>query len=270
MFSKCILATVLLLEVCWAIPHGLEPRITDGVNANRGEFPYQVSIEWGIPPITKYSHSCGGSILDERHVLTAGHCVMKVGKSRVVAGKYELNKVESSQQVVNVAKSIVHSGYKGGVAQHDIAILVLATPLKLNNLVQPIKLPVQGQKQSGEAVLSGWGSTSKTVVPHLPTILQKAVVPILDNAECLKELTSAPTVGQQPELFSTQVCSGTANKEVSACSGDSGGPLAQKVGDNSVQVGIVSWGMMPCGSSHMPSVYTRVASYVDWIHQNMH
>ncbi|KOC66381.1 Trypsin-1 [Habropoda laboriosa] len=270
MFSKSIVALLLVAQVCWAVPHGFEPRITDGVNANRGEFPYQVSIEWGIPPLTKYSHSCGGSILDAKHILTAGHCVMKVGKSRVVAGKYELNKEESTQQVVNVAKSIVHSGYKGGVAQHDIAILVLAQPLKLNSAVQPIKLPTQGQKQTGQAVLSGWGSTSKSTVPHLPTVLQKAVVPILNNAECLKELTSESVVGQKPELFDTQVCSGTAGKEVSACSGDSGGPLAQKVGGSSVQVGIVSWGMMPCGASHMPSVYTRVSSYINWIHQNIH
>ncbi|XP_017891817.1 trypsin-1 [Ceratina calcarata] len=269
MFTKCILASVLVLQVCWAVPYNLTPRITDGVDAARGEFPYQVSIQWGIPPITQYSHSCGGSILNEHWILTAGHCVMKVGKSRVVAGKYLLNKSESQEQLVEVDKSIVHSGYKGGVAQHDIALLHLKTPLKLNNLVKPIKLPTQGQKQTGEAILSGWGSTSKGVLPSLPNTLQKAVVPIEDNAQCLEELKSASSIGQQPEIFDTQVCSGSAGKEISACSGDSGGPLAQGSGDNAVQVGIVSWGMMPCGVSKMPSVYTRVASYVDWIHEHM-
>lgn len=102
---------ICCLTACLANP--LESRITDGVAAARGEFPYQVSVQWGIPPLTQYSHSCGGSILNERYILTAGHCVMKFGKSRVVAGKYELNKDESSQQVVDVAKGIVHKGYKG-------------------------------------------------------------------------------------------------------------------------------------------------------------
>ncbi|XP_076227354.1 transmembrane protease serine 9 [Nomia melanderi] len=264
MFTKCALASLFLLQVCWAVPYDLNPRITDGIDAKPGEFPYQVSIEWGIPPLKPYAHACGGSILNEKYILTAGHCVLKVGKLRVVAGRYYLNKAESSQQVINVVKSVVHSGYKGGVAQHDIALLKLESPLKLNKLVAPVKLPKQGEKQVGEAVLSGWGSVSKKIVPVLPTVLQKAYVPILDNAECYKELTSQPAVGQQPELFDTQVCSGAAGKEVSACSGDSGGPLAQ----NGVQVGIVSWGMMPCGVSHMPSVYTRVASYVDWIHEH--
>ncbi|XP_068980998.1 transmembrane protease serine 9-like [Bombus flavifrons] len=269
MFIKSILAAVLLLQVCWAVPTNLQPRITDGVPAARGEFKYQVSIQWAVPPLTQYSHSCGGSILNEKYILTAGHCVMKVGKTRVVAGKYELNKAESSQQVVEVARGIVHSGYKGGVAQHDIALLELATPLKLNDLVQPITLPKQGEKQTGQAVLSGWGSVSKTSRPSLPNVLQKAVVPILDNNDCYKQLSSGSVIGQKPELFDTQVCTGIAGKEVSACSGDSGGPLAQKVNGKSVQVGIVSWGVIPCGSSHMPSVYTRVASYVDWIHSHM-
>ncbi|XP_076377357.1 trypsin-1 [Megalopta genalis] len=269
MLTKCLLAFIFAFQACWAVPTGLNPRITDGVDAAPGEFPYQVSIEWGIPSLKPYSHACGGSILNENYVLTAGHCILKVGKLRVVAGKFYLNKAEDSNQVVNVAKATVHSGYKGGVAQHDIALLKLETPLKLNKLVAPIKLPAQGQKQTGQAVLSGWGSVSKSTKLQLPNLLQKANVPILGNDECYKELTSQPTSGEQPELFETQVCSGTADKEVSACSGDSGGPLAQGKGAEAVQVGIVSWGMMPCGVSHMPSVYTRVASYVSWINEHM-
>ncbi|XP_076632942.1 trypsin-1-like [Colletes latitarsis] len=269
MFTKCLLVAAVALQVCSAIPYGLSPRITDGVDAAPGEFPYQVSIEWGVPPLTQFSHVCGGSILNERFVLTAGHCVLKLGKLRVVAGRYYLNRAEQTDQIINVVRTTVHSGYTGGVAQHDIALLKLESPLSFNKFVGRVLLPTQGQRQVGQAVLSGWGSISKKIIPVLPTVLQKAVVPILDNEECYRLLTSQPVVGQQPQLYDTQVCSGLAGKEVSACSGDSGGPLAQLSGSNAVQVGIVSWGMMPCGSSHMPSVYTRVASYVDWIHQHM-
>lgn len=90
--------------------------------------------------------------------------------------------------------------------------------MKLNDLVQPITLPKQGEKQTGQAVLSGWGSVSKTSKPSLPNVLQKAVVPILDNNDCYKQLTSGSVIGQKPELYDTQVCSGIAGKEVSACS----------------------------------------------------
>ncbi|XP_034178570.2 trypsin-1-like [Osmia lignaria lignaria] len=267
MLAKCALAAIFVLQVCWAIPYDLTPRITDGEDATPGEFPYQVSIQWGIPQIIKHSHFCGGSILNEWYILTAGHCIQKIGELRVIAGKYYLQKNENTEQTINVAKTIVHAGYPGGVAQHDIALLKLEKPLKFNSNVKPIHLPAQGQNQGGQAILSGWGSTQKSIRPTvLPNKLQKAVVPILSNEECLKELKSKPIVGKQPELFSTQVCSGTSGKEVSACSGDSGGPLAQGNGAEAVQVGIASWVMMPCGSTRMPSVYTRVASYVDWIY----
>lgn len=59
-------------------------------------------------------------------------------------------------------------------------------------------------------------------------------------------------------------------RSVCPLQGDSGGPLAQvNENDEPVIVGIVSWGMYPCGSVGAPSVYTRVSSFVDWINKKM-
>lgn len=30
-------------------------------------------------------------------------------------------------------------------------------------------------------------------------------------------------------------------------------------------VGIVSWGLFPCGRKNAPSVYTRVSAFITWI-----
>ncbi|XP_015176246.1 PREDICTED: transmembrane protease serine 9-like [Polistes dominula] len=267
MLFQFLLATCLVIQACWATP--LTPRITGGNDATPGQFPYQVSVQWGIPPFVQYRHVCGGSLITDNYVLTAGHCVLKIGKLKVAVGKHYLATVENTEQDVEVSQTIVHSGYKGGVAQHDIALLKLKTPLTLNKRVAPLELPVQDQVQTGYVVLSGWGSVSRSILPVLPKVLQTATLPLLENDECLAQLQSVKSIGKKPQLFPTQVCTGAGEKSnLSACSGDSGGPLVQYIDSKPVQVGIVSWGILPCGHG-MPSVYTRVASYADWINKHV-
>jgi len=99
--------------VSLAVPFGLQPRITDGEEATPGEFPYQVSVRWGSSPFIPFNHICGGSIIHERFILTAGHCVMKIGKLKVFAGKHRLLEDESTQQEIDVVKAHVHENYPG-------------------------------------------------------------------------------------------------------------------------------------------------------------
>ncbi|XP_011693696.1 PREDICTED: transmembrane protease serine 9-like [Wasmannia auropunctata] len=262
MLIRCLLATVLVFQACLAVPFGLKPRITDGEDAIPGEFPYQVSVHWGFPPFIRFNHACGGSIINERFILTAGHCVMKFGKLKVFAGKHSLLDREPTVQEIDVVKTIVHENYPGGVAPYDIALLKLKTPLTFNERVSPVNLPQQDEVITGNAVLSGWGSTSKKLLPVLPKVLQKVTVPLLDHETCQEKFTKGPDA---PKVYDSQICT-EAVGEVSACSGDSGGPLVKFVNKNyPVQVGIVSWGVYPCGVNKMPSVYTRVAFYINWI-----
>jgi len=51
----------------------IDPRIVGGELAGHGEFPYQVSIQ--RYSINSWSHTCGGSIINETAILTAAHCL---------------------------------------------------------------------------------------------------------------------------------------------------------------------------------------------------
>ncbi|XP_018407008.1 PREDICTED: transmembrane protease serine 9-like [Cyphomyrmex costatus] len=259
MLIRCFLVTVLIFQVCLAVPFGLKPRITDGEDATPGEFPYQVSLLWSLPPIIPFQHICGGSIVHESFILTAGHCVTD-GKLKIMVGKHYLDKYEQTQQEVDVVKTYVNENYPGGIAPYDIALLKLKTPLTFNKWISPVKLPEQDAVQIGNAVLTGWGSVSKTWFPRLAVVLQKVTVPLLDSKSCQDKFSNI----DEAQVFDSQICT-AAIEEISACSGDSGGPLVQFENNVPTLVGITSWGIYPCGTSHMPSVYTRVASYTTWI-----
>ncbi|KAF7995851.1 hypothetical protein HCN44_006958 [Aphidius gifuensis] len=240
-------------------------KIVGGSEAVKNNYPHQVSLQWGTPPLTQVSHFCGGSIISERWILTAGHCVLAVpdyGSFIVKAGKHVLNEQENEEQSIEVEASFIHESYSGGVAPYDVAILKLKVSLVINQWVSPIKLPKQGILHNGDAVLTGWGS----IVPSgttLPSNLQTAVFPIIDLDTCRSSLEQI--VGPSP-LHETNICTGPLTGGYSACSGDSGGPLISRQPQQDDEIiGIVSWGIIPCGTLGAPSVFTRVSAFVEWI-----
>ena len=58
-----------------------------------------------------------------------------------------------------------------------------------------------------------------------------------------------------------------------ACGGDSGGPLTisryRNLDEYWTQIGIVSWGLISCGTEGVPGVYTNVRRYLSWILDNI-
>ncbi|XP_058452072.1 trypsin-1-like [Malaya genurostris] len=238
-------------------------RVVGGVNALPNEFPSIISLQRLI--LTASAHICGGTILNARWAMTAGHCITESPENArfaIWAGAHDITVAETNRQVINVDESIVHPDYLGGVNPSDVAVLRLASALELNEFVQPALLPAQDDLATpGPATLAGWGSTSTGSVPSMPAILQKVQKPIISYDAC-EEANGGP--GNTP-LGPTNVCTGPLTGGISACSGDSGGPLFLIDGGVQTQVGIVSWGWIPCGSVGRPSVYVGVASYRSWI-----
>ncbi|XP_043794770.1 trypsin-1-like [Apis laboriosa] len=269
MSLKLIIYITFLVAIASAKPYRgfriplLETRIVGGNEARQGQYPWQVSLQWGWLSAT--SHFCGGSILSDRWIITAGHCARAIpsyGDFIVKAGKHDLKVVESTEQSIAVKSIFVHNKYTGNVAPYDIALLKLKKPLKLGGAVQAINLPSMPSNTTGNATLTGWGSISRTNTPLMPSKLQTVDLPLINLNTCkqaIEELT-----GPSP-LHETNICTGPLTGGFSACNGDSGGPLALNATGRAELIGIVSWGIFPCGTVGAPSVYTNISSFVTWI-----
>nr|XP_033334269.1 trypsin-like [Megalopta genalis] len=245
-------------------------RIVGGKDAEKGLHPWQMSVHWGdrskkIQP----RHVCGGSLLTAGWVLTAGHCVTLApskGEYLILGGKYKLGVPEDTEQSRLVKNAYVHPLYDGTVAPYDIALMSLEQPFDLNPFVSTVALPYPDSIPSGDVMLSGWGSIGRTRRPKTPEKLQAAVLPIVDYALCKLTLDKSLKRKDKNPLHPTNICTGPLDGSLSACKGDSGGPLVRRndFGEAEV-VGIVSWGLFPCGGKNAPSVYTRVSAFVTWI-----
>ncbi|XP_055546996.1 trypsin-1-like [Wyeomyia smithii] len=238
-------------------------RVVGGINALPNEFPSIVSLQRLI--LTASAHICGGTVIAPRWIMTAAHCITESpqgARFAIWAGAHNIATAEANRQAINVEMSIVHPDYLGGVNPSDIAVMRLVSYLNYNNFVQPALLPAQGDLATpGPATLAGWGSTSTGTTPSMPATLQKVNKPIIDYDTCEEANGGA---GNSP-LGPTNVCTGPLTGGISACSGDSGGPLYVIENGVQTQVGIVSWGWIPCGSIGRPSVYVGVASYRSWV-----
>eukprot|EP01054_Gregarina_sp_Poly1_P006715 Gregarina_sp_Poly_1__6714@NODE_3611_length_978_cov_21_725576_g2297_i0_p1_GENE_NODE_3611_length_978_cov_21_725576_g2297_i0NODE_3611_length_978_cov_21_725576_g2297_i0_p1_ORF_typecomplete_len259_score14_28Trypsin/PF00089_26/1_6e66Trypsin_2/PF13365_6/9_9e09DUF316/PF03761_15/7_4e05Peptidase_S7/PF00949_21/0_057DUF1986/PF09342_11/0_042Peptidase_S55/PF05580_12/0_056_NODE_3611_length_978_cov_21_725576_g2297_i019795 len=251
-------ALIVLLAVTGSqggirIPIVRENRIINGIPASQGEFPSQLSLQaWN-------SHNCGASVLNANYVLTAAHCVVGYSASQlsVLAGSVNLASGSRHQ----VAEIIVHSQYNAADSwKNDIAVLKLATPLQIDNVnIKPVSLPAAGEKPADGAVATviGWGRLSEG--GPIPNELQKVDIAVVNQAQC-----SSVYGSMGYPIYSGHICADVPEGNKGSCNGDSGGPLFV---DGEV-VGLVSWAA-GCARQGYPTVYTRVAEYIDWISQQI-
>lgn len=150
--------------------HCTNNRIVGGKNANSGEFPYQISLQYNE------QHFCGGSLLSENWIVTAAHCKLDVDPIEAVAGEQDFTQDSGDEQRRTVTDFIIHEDYEGGednnnVSPNDIAVVKVDQPFELNDRVAVVALPEPDTYPKGSGVVSGWGAI-KGDRSEFPDILQ--------------------------------------------------------------------------------------------------
>ncbi|XP_034825124.2 transmembrane protease serine 9-like [Maniola hyperantus] len=217
----------------------VDGRIVGGEEANIEDFPYQVSF------IAKRSYFCGGFIVSENYILTAGHCAQNIQPSQVLlrAG----SSFRQNGTIIPIAEVVPHPEFNDPPFDKDVAYMRTAHPIQFTRTIQPIALPPLNRPVTGDIVVAGWGRTQQDI-NILPSRLMKVRLPVVNRLECF---LAYPSI-----LTRNMVCAGNfLFGEEGTCQGDSGGSAVQ----DGVAVGIVSFGK-GCGAPMAPSVFANIAA----------
>jgi len=223
--------------------------IVGGRDATLGEIPYIYSLR-------RTSHSCGGSILSARTLITAAHCVNGANPA-VLSVRYNSTLHASGGVLVTISSFIVHENYNSGTIDSDIALLYVSTALTLDQVqARTIQMVAQGNDpQEGEInTVSGWGTTSES--GSLSATLKVVDIPTVSRATCNTQYSG--------RITQTMFCAGISAGGIDACQGDSGGPYVI----NGLLAGLTSWGT-GCARPTHAGVATRVGSFVDWVNARL-
>ncbi|XP_045496907.1 transmembrane protease serine 9-like [Colias croceus] len=237
-----------------------EPRVVGGTGSSVNAFP------WIARLIYHNSFGCGASLINDKYVVSAAHCVKGFMwfMFRVKFGEHNRCNSKTMPEMRYVVKIIAHN-FTLTELSNDITLLRLNAPVEYSHAIRPVCIPPMESKSNSytgvQATVAGWGAMGET--GNWSCSLLEAQLPILSNEECKS------TNYNKTKIKDVMMCAGfpaTAHKD--ACTGDSGGPLIAENKDHAYElIGIVSWGY-GCARIGFPGVYTRVTHYLDWIKDN--
>jgi len=194
-------------------------KIVGGQEARPYEFPWQVSVRRKSTD----GHFCGGSIINQRWVVSAAHCMDGETPAliTVVVGEHERGAASSVRQVHDVDLIFMHESYDSRIYVNDVAVIKTSLSIVFSVQVAPICAPEPTNTYHYSlSQCSGWGTISSGGV-CCPLVLRYVTLNVTTNAYC-QSIYTRDTISNDMICASDNV----GGVERDSCQGDSGGPLS--------------------------------------------
>lgn len=208
--------------------------------------PFIVSLQ-----TKKGLHFCGATIISDRAIVTAAHCVKYGPPGRIQIGSKQ---IRGKKAIYRTKYKVKYHPGAYGLGVNDIAVILLDTPLPAKYAPAIVNSKVASNAPGLVPRVAGWGYTSEGT-----GITQKDMryvdVPIVTKAVC--------DAGYAPKKTNnSNICAGYAQGGKDSCQGDSGGPLFFP--KTNTLIGVVSWGV-GCARPNKYGVYMKVSDYRSWL-----
>jgi len=274
-----IAAGATLLAGAPASAGPVQPQVVNGRAPQPGEARALVSI-------TALGLTCGGTLVDAVHVITAAHCIVNAGgftadPSQVKVGwSSTTSRAVPNLPVVDVA---VHPAYDPTTFVNDMAVLELAAPIPGASpmLVASASRSATALAAGSVVRAAGYGRTS--VGGQLSTTALVADLSVIPDKVCASKripyrIGAVDFYGYGKDFDpASSVCAigvvPDSTLIVDTCQGDSGGPLYAGDGVSVRLVGVVSVGDGCAGFINpgeemprkRPGIYARTSSALPWL-----
>ena len=233
----------------------IQSRIINGREAQRFRYPWMVSV-----------NGCGGSLINDRYILTVGKCFRDKPEARsltVILGAHTNTERwfgGFGQRKLLVESYRVHENWDPEQKRwdNDLALVKLRYPVVFGGKLSPVCLP--NFHKYSNLFVAGWGWQNSNNQLVQVTSLHETEVDEVDNSTCYNNYWGHFFT---PE---TQICAGTQN----GICGDDGSPLSTRHNGHVYQVGIALFANAKCGVGGMkiPDVYERITAHLDWIEKH--